>query len=74
MKPTRTEIQTAKDILKQAGYFGISWTKDDLLTICGTLSEKELSNIVDYIDKHHDCEVGITWETLRHAVNEELTK
>lgn len=74
MKPTRTEIQTAKDILKQAGYFGISWTKDDLLHLEPSLTEKQLENIANEIDRKHDCENGITWWTLREAIREEVTK
>jgi len=51
-------VWCGSDVLEQADELGI------------TLSNEEAKNILDNILDHHDCEMGVSWLTLRCAIED----
>ena len=50
----------------------ISWCVDDVLGTAKDmgieLSDEEALDILDEIDRRHDCEIGINWDVIRYAI------
>jgi len=51
-------VWCVNDVLEQADELGIA------------LSDKEAKSILDDILDHHDCEMGVSWLTLRCAIED----
>ena len=52
----------------------ILWQTEDVVGKANEMgfeiSEEEAEDIISNIDNSSDCEYGITWETIRHHINE----
>lgn len=35
-------------------------------------TQQKADDIIDYVQEHIDCEMGITWDTLRYAIEKHL--
>ena len=42
----------------------ITWCIEDVETIAPDLTREQCSRVLEYVDKYHDCESGISWSTL----------
>ncbi len=73
-KPTSEQIQAAKEILKNAGFVDVFWTIEDVIyrakDLKKRINKKQAQQIVDALGRTHDCNYGITWETLDYHINE----
>ncbi len=62
------EINKAKKVLNDAGYFGITWTLNDIIGRANSkgfeINEELAKKIADKIESSHDGENGITWFTI----------
>ncbi len=56
----------------------IVWSSEDVLGVAEkmgeVLSEQEVRDVLSLIEKWHDAEYGITWETLRSSVDCVISK
>ena len=54
----------------------ITWNDDDVRHVASqmkvTLSDEQIINVLNYVDKNHDATVGITWDTIQWAIEAEL--
>ena len=52
------------------------WCIDDVLGTADEMSVKlsidDANNIIDNIERHIDCEYGITWETIKCSIEDYL--
>ena len=75
-RPTRTEIEKAKSILKQAGYLEPMWMVEDvkcrLEQLDKTANKKQLNTIVANIERSHNAEIGINWDVIDINIHEVL--
>lgn len=73
-KITHEQIESAKKILEQAGFIMVFWTIEDVMyrakDIKKKITRKQAMEIVGNISRTHDCNYGITWETLDYHINE----
>ena len=74
MKPTIEQIENAKAILEQANICVIYWSVEDVkgrakeLNIL--LSEEQVAKILKDMERQHDCNYGVTWETIDYHVRD----
>lgn len=75
-KPSAQEIAKAKEILKNAGYISIFWSKQDVedkaIDMEVELSERDVDTITEKIEKYHDANEGINWEVIECHINMHL--
>lgn len=45
----------------------IVWSIDDVQTLDDTLTDSEAMQVLQYVEDNHDCNDGITWDTLESA-------
>ena len=64
----------AKQILKDAGYFGITWTRADIENheVGKLLTEKETDEVIKLVEHKFDAEQGINWGTIEYWIKEVL--
>ncbi|MCL2375705.1 MAG: hypothetical protein FWC82_04200, partial [Firmicutes bacterium] len=43
----------------------IIWSIEDVQHVRPQLNDKQTMEVLDRIKRHHDCNLGVTWETLR---------
>jgi hypothetical protein len=71
-RPSEAEISHAKETLKKAGYFMISWTTQDVIgraeELKKKLSQKQLAEVVDSIERLHDATIGVNWDVIDEAI------
>lgn len=48
----------------------ITWHIEDVLNIRPDLTDAEAFEVLKICEREHDAEVGISWETLEYAANE----
>ena len=62
-----TEAAKAAEVLKEAfkDEIHIVWSVDDVQTINSKLTDEEARDVLEEIERSHDCEQGITWDTIR---------
>ena len=52
----------------------IRWTTEDVLGMrvskINQITQEEAELVLDLQDRHHDCEMGVSWETLQVCVQE----
>lgn len=75
MRPSDEQQLAAIKTLREAGYFGISWTVEDIISQAADnmgieLSEDDAFVIAEQIDDTFDATLGITWDTIETYVNE----
>ena len=50
----------------------VSWSTEDIITLAKqggkVVTEEQAGEILQSVLHHHDCEYGITWETLRCGI------
>lgn len=71
-------IEQAKETLRNAGYFGITWTLSDIIERAKSdgylLNEQQARNVADRIEKRHDAGIGINWENISFHVSDYCEK
>lgn len=69
-------VEQAKQVLKEAGYFSLYFQKDDIsLRACemGTpLTPEQIDDVVSYIENKIGADIGINWDTIEYAIQEIL--
>lgn len=50
-------------------YISIIWSIEDVKDMRSDLSDEQASKVLQHIKQGHDCNYGITWETLEAATN-----
>jgi hypothetical protein len=67
-----------KQELEDHGYLDILWHKDDIISV---LKENEyphddevVDEIAKNIEKYHDCQYGINWDSIEGSVHEYFQK
>jgi hypothetical protein len=72
--PTTKEVLERFDWLKDQHVAVAIWCEDDVLELAGEegikCSRKHAREIIDEIDRKQDCELGISWTTIRVYLNE----
>ena len=67
MTTVNEAVARVKDLGKQHVAVAI-WCEDDVLSRAKELdievTREQAAMIIDYIDNHEDCDLGITWETI----------
>lgn len=48
----------------------ITWHIDDVKEVRADLTDDQARQVLQYVDRYHDCNYGITWETLDNAAFE----
>lgn len=48
----------------------IEWTYKDVLEVRPDLNENQAQIVLAHVEKNHDCNYGITWDTLLHQAND----
>jgi len=55
-------------------YIAIFWHVDDVLDACENedfkITKEQARDVLRWVDKNHDCNFGITWETLQCAARD----
>ncbi len=46
----------------------ITWHIDDVLSIDPSLSNDKAREVLLLVEKYHDCNYGISWETIEAAI------
>jgi hypothetical protein len=74
MKPTQEQIENAKAILEQANicviYWGVEDVKGRAKELNILLSEEQVAKVLKDMERTHDCNYGVTWETIDFHVGE----
>jgi hypothetical protein len=72
--PTTKEVIERFDWLKNQHVAVAIWCEDDVLELAKEegikCSRKRAREIIDEIDRKQDCELGISWDTIRVYLNE----
>jgi hypothetical protein len=72
--PTTKEVVERFDWLKNQHVAVAIWCEDDVLELAKEegirCSRKRAREIIDEIDHKQDCELGISWTTIRVYLNE----
>lgn len=67
-------IEQAKETLRNAGYFGITWTLSDIIERAKSdgyhIDESQAREIADGIENNHDANIGINWENISFHIRE----
>ena len=79
-KPTKQQIEKAKQTLKNAGYLSPMWHKDDIreryLENYGSkvipLNDEEVNQIAGAIERRHDANIGINWDVIDIFIDQHL--
>ncbi len=50
----------------QDGEIAIIWSVDDVMEECKWLTKEQAHDVLYYVKRKHDANVGVNWETLRH--------
>lgn len=54
----------------------ITWSDEDVLYVAEqmkvTLSDAQIIDVLDYVEHKHDANHGISWDTIRYAIESEL--
>lgn len=45
------------------------WYVDDVLSIRPDLTIEQAEDVLEFVAKRHDCNIGITWDVLEMAVD-----
>ena len=73
----KTEIENAKEILKNNGYIGYFWHKQDIIDKAIEeeieLSDEQIQEVITYLEKI-DANVGINWDSIGIAIDEVVNK
>ncbi len=75
MKPTHEQIETAKQVLSDAGFIQVYWTEEDIRTRQDEdepLTDEQVKNIRENIERRHDANIGINWEVIDIYIHDEL--
>jgi hypothetical protein len=76
-KNMKTEIEKAKQILKDNGYIPYFWHKQDIIDKAIEdeieLSDEQVDEIALYLEKI-DANVGINWYSIEIAIDEVVNK
>ncbi len=46
----------------------IVWSKDDVLSLDETLTDAQVSAVLEGVKKYHDATLGVSWCTLEHWI------
>lgn len=57
----------AKELTKEISF---SWCDEDVLSLDDTLTPEQVSEVLNLVERKHDCNNGITWETLEFWISE----
>lgn len=75
MKPTHEQIEAAKQVLSDAGFIQVYWTEEDIRARQDEdepLTDEQVKNIRDSIERRHDANLGINWEVIDIFIDDEL--
>jgi hypothetical protein len=48
-------------------YITIKWHIEDVLSVNPNLTEKQASDVLQYVERNHDAEIGINWDVIEIA-------
>ena len=48
----------------------LTWCVEDVLGVEPSLTEKEAGEVLEAIERNHDPEIGVTWDTIEHYARE----
>lgn len=54
-------------ILAERGQIAIVWSTQDVREIRPDLTDDQCWEVIEFCEKSHDCNYGITWDTLAYA-------
>jgi hypothetical protein len=55
------------DLLAKHGQIALIWGLDDVAAIRPDLTEAQGMDVLTHVREQHDCEFGVTWQTLESA-------
>jgi hypothetical protein len=66
--PDGQKIPTAEDIkrLTDPDWFASWWHFSDVQSDNEDLTDDEAREVLGYMEKYHDCNVGINWDSISH--------
>lgn len=76
----KTEIEKAKEVLRDAGYFVQNlWSDEDVNQVLRDSDRKEFTKdeaiaFFDYVGDNHDATVGMSWETIDYMLDNYLSE
>ena len=62
--PAETSGTDISAVLAAKGQIAAIWSVEDVLSIRPDLSEAQAGEVLRAVEHHHDCNHGITWDTL----------
>ena len=48
----------------------IVWMPEDVLSLDDTLTDDQVSWVLDYMERKHDATLGISWDTIQWLIEE----
>lgn len=47
----------------------VTWSADDVLEVNSDLNADQVAGVLDLLKKHHDANIGITWEVIEATID-----
>jgi hypothetical protein len=70
----RVELPQPWTILQERRQIATIWSVDDVRQVRPDLTEDQAWEVLQRVDRSHDCEYGINWHTLRMAAADMFPK
>ena len=73
--PDDVTVEKAQDALDQAlspDWISLHWHISDVQDAAGShpeMSDEDARDILEELDNRHDCNYGVTWDTIHHYVD-----
>lgn len=55
-----------KTIELQDGQIAIIWSIDDVMEECKWLTKEQAYDVLYYLDRKHDANIGVNWDTIHY--------
>jgi hypothetical protein len=65
-------LESLKEDFISGEAIAITWTGDDvrsLIQIPSTLTKEEVREVLHEVDRNHDAELGVNWDTLQYYID-----
>ena len=63
------EIAEANRKQEETNSISIEWSVEDVLEVRPDLNEKLAANVLRFIKRKHDAEIGVNWEVIKSAAD-----
>lgn len=47
----------------------VTWSADDVLNVNSDLNANQVAGVLEMLKKHHDANIGITWEVIEATID-----